>query len=73
MKLNDGGGVEAKGGEGKMNGGSPVGKLKLGVPFGAENGVLEPGKEMPKNKDKEKEVGMGNNGGMMSPESLEAS
>ncbi|KAL8923268.1 MAG: hypothetical protein Q9208_004668 [Pyrenodesmia sp. 3 TL-2023] len=76
MKLNE------QGGDAKIfgNGGSPVGKLKLSVPTtnGAENGVVaEPGKGMiAKDKGgKDKDIVMADpeTGGMMSPDSLEAS
>lgn len=69
MKLNENGDSKATGGA------SPVGKLKLSVPNGAENAIAEPSKDsMPKDTGKEKDIAMSNsgNGGMMSPESLEA-
>lgn len=75
MKLNENGGdVKING-----NGTSPVGKLKLSVPTanGGENGIVpELGKEMmAKDKGKDKDIVTANSetGGMMSPDSLEAS
>lgn len=69
MKLNENGDSKTTGGT------SPVGKLKLSVPNGAENVIAEPSKDVTAKdpgKEKENAVSISGNGGMMSPESLEA-
>ncbi|KAL8991282.1 MAG: hypothetical protein Q9177_000269 [Variospora cf. flavescens] len=69
MKLNENGDSKATGGA------SPVGKLKLSVPNGAENVIAEPSKDVTAKdpgKEKENAVSISGNGGMISPESLEA-